>query len=278
MKSNLPKSLAIIAGSGELPKRVVDACEAAGCPYIIILLDASLSEKYKSSAHCYSIPMTSVGKILSTIRKANIDDILITGYITRPDVSLLSVDLKGILLLKDLMMLRQKGDDAMLRAVCIFLEKEGFSVRGVHDVLPELLMPATTLTTEGFDAKEQADIALGLDVLSALGGYDVGQSIIVHDGRVLGIEAAEGTDALIARCASLQKKEGGAVLVKALKHKQDLRVDFPCVGLDTLCHLKDAGMRGLAIPKGGAILIDKPAMIDFANEHRLVLAGAGHYE
>ena len=106
--------------------------------------------------------------------------------------------------------------------------------------------------------QDQIDIELGSQVIKSLSNLDIGQSVIIADGYVLGIEAAEGTDALIRRCELLRKTERGGVLVKMAKLTQDMRLDLPTIGPDTIFYLAKHGYNGLAIQKSGVIIV-KPA-------------------
>ena len=96
-----------------------------------------------------------------------------------------------------------------------------------------------------------------MSILSKLGACDVGQSVIVQNGRVLAIEAAEGTSAMLARSADLIDTDAGpAVFVKMQKLGQDHRLDTPFVGAETMRGAAAAGINILAIESGAVMLAD----------------------
>ena len=148
-----------------------------------------------------------------------------------------------------------------------FFEHYGFTVISVQDIYANITMINTennALTKHIPSTQDLIDIEFGKKVTIALGALDVGQSVIVEDGYVLGIEAAEGTDNLIIRCAGLRKKKTGAILIKMLKQNQDMRLDLPTIGPDTIKLLANYKYGGLAIDHK-TIIIDPKATIELAN-------------
>jgi DUF1009 family protein len=81
--------------------------------------------------------------------------------------------------------------------------------------------------------------------------------VVVQQGLVLGVEAIEGTDALIARVRTLRREGAGGVLVKVPKPRQERRIDLPAIGVETLEAAAAAGLRGIAVEAGGALIIDR---------------------
>jgi DUF1009 family protein len=120
-----------------------------------------------------------------------------------------------------------------------------------------------------------ADIRRGVVVARTLGAIDVGQGCVVQQGMVLAVEAAEGTDAMLARCSSLARPGRGGVLVKLVKPGQDRRADLPTVGPETLRGAADAGLRGVAFEAGGTILAERDAAVAAADAAGLFLLGLG---
>jgi UDP-2,3-diacylglucosamine hydrolase len=118
-----------------------------------------------------------------------------------------------------------------------------------------------------------ADIERAIGVVRALGALDVGQGCVVQQGIVLAVEAAEGTDAMLARCDGLRRPGPGGVLVKLVKPGQERRADLPTVGPETLRGAAAAGLRGVAFEAGGTILAERGATVAVADEAGLFLLG-----
>jgi DUF1009 family protein len=161
----------------------------------------------------------------------------------------------------------------LLKAVTAELEGEGFHVVAAHDVFRDLLTPAGPLGGLTPDEQAEGDIARGMAVIRALGPLDVGQAVIVQQGLVLGIEAIEGTDALIERCGMLRRDGPGGVLVKMTKPTQDLRFDLPTIGVITVERCAAAGLRGIAIEAGKTIALDRDAIAAQADRLGLFVVG-----
>ena len=146
------------------------------------------------------------------------------------------------------------------------LEDQGFRLLGAHEVAPEILMPEGPLGAKRPSARDEADIARGIEVLRAIGPFDIGQAVVVADNHVLALEAAEGTDQMLARIVELQAEAavsapatGVGVLVKAPKPDQDRRFDLPSIGPRTIEGVQRAGLAGLAVLAGGTIVAEPRA-------------------
>jgi DUF1009 family protein len=169
--------------------------------------------------------------------------------------------------------LKALGDDGLLSAVIGEFESEGFKVLGAHEVLGDLLAPLGVWGAVRPDERAESDIKHGVAVAQGLGALDVGQSVVVQQGIVLGVEAIEGTDALLQRCGTLRRAGPGGVLVKLCKPGQDRRVDLPTIGPDTLKRAQAAGLRGIAVESGAAIVVDLDALVRDADRAGLFVMG-----
>ncbi len=133
--------------------------------------------------------------------------------------------------------------------------------------------PPGLLTRFGPDALAMADIRRAAEVARALGAVDVGQGCVVQQGMVLALEAAEGTDAMLARCGPLARPGPGGVLVKLLKPGQERRTDLPTIGPQTIRNAAAAGLRGVAFEAGSTILAERAAAVAAADAAGLFLLG-----
>jgi DUF1009 family protein len=163
------------------------------------------------------------------------------------------------------------GDDGLLAAIVRVLEEEGFRVHGVQAVMAGLTAPEGVLTSRAPTPEDEADILRGAAVCRLLGEADVGQAVVVQQGLVLGVEAIEGTDALLARCAGLRRDGPGGVLVKRAKPGQELRADLPTIGVRTVEGAAAAGLAGIAIEAERTLMPERAATIDAANARGLFL-------
>ena len=263
--------LGILAGDGELPVRLVDVCRATGRDVFVVAFNGESNPESVSHVSHVWLDLGAVGSAIQALKDADCRDVVLAGPIRRPKLTSLGLDLRGTAMLPKL--LGARGDDALLTVVIGELEGEGFNVVGADDVLTELLAPEGALGTCGPGQDDWGDINRGIEVVRAIGAMDVGQAAIVHRGYVLGVEAAEGTDALIERSAALRREDRGGVLVKFSKPSQDRRVDLPAIGIDTIKHAATAHLAGIAVEAGQTIILGRDVVIESADAANLFIVG-----
>tara|TARA_R110000868_G_scaffold338558_3_gene599337 strand:+ start:1135 stop:1989 length:855 start_codon:yes stop_codon:yes gene_type:complete len=264
--------LGIIAGGGELPSLLTSACVGSGRPYFVLALTGFADEGSLAQPPEAWMRLGEVGKGLEELRRAGVEDVVMAGSVRRPSLSDLKPDFKGAALLAKVAG-RALGDDSLLSAVIGEIEREGFRVVGVDSILKGLVAASGPLGRHLPDTGAEHDIARGFQVARVLGAADVGQAVVVQEGIVLGLEAVEGTDALLERCAHLRREGPGGVLVKAKKPRQERRADLPTIGAATVKNAHAAGLRGIAVEFGHALIIDKPAVSALADELGLFVVG-----
>lgn len=252
----LDAPLALIAGRGDLPRRVAARCLAEGRPlHVIVIRDHGDPDAY---AHL-GVPVITLrlgqgGTALAWVRRHGVRDLVLAGAVSRPSLRALWPDAYTAGFVARVGM-RALGDDSLLRAVMARMEAEGLRVHPVHSLLTDTVGQPGTLTAMPPDADAWRDIRRGLTVGRALGAVDVGQSVVVQQGVVLGVEALEGTDALLTRCGPLRLDGPGGVLVKLCKPGQDRRADLPTLGTTTVETAHRAGLRGIAYEAGATLVL-----------------------
>jgi DUF1009 family protein len=270
--TSYPK-LGILAGGGSAPLRVIEACRAQGRAFFVICIEGQADKDLTYDAQHIWLPLGAFGKFRELVKAEKIEEITLIGHVRRPSLSELKPDLAAMKALAKIG-LNMLGDDALLRAVGQALEEEcGVRVIGAHEILGGILMREGKLGTHAPDDQAQQDIKRGIDAARALGTVDVGQSVIVQQGIVLGVEAIEGTDALIARCKNLRREGQGGILVKLAKPQQDDRYDLPTIGPDTIIAAAEGGLRGVAVEAQRSLLIDRDEVRRLADAKGLFVIG-----
>jgi DUF1009 family protein len=267
------KPLGILAGGGRLPGQIAAAAAAAGRPVFIVGLEGFADATVLAPWPHELIRIGAAGRILAALRAHACRDVVLIGPVRRPSIFDLRPDTEGTRILARIGRAAFAGDDGLLAAVMKVLGEEGFRVIGAQDVLTEALGPAGLLTQAAPDAAAMADIRRGITVVRALGAVDVGQCCVVQQGIVLAVEAAEGTGAMLSRCAALARPAAGGVLVKLVKPGQDRRADLPTIGPETIRGAVAAGLRGVAFEAGGTILAQRDAAIAEADAAGVFLLG-----
>ena len=264
--------LGILAGSGDLPARVIDACRGVGREFFVIAFEGQAdAATVEATPHAW-VPLGAAGKTIELLHQAKVAEVVMAGRVRRPSLKSLRPDLRAAKILARVGT-RVGGDDALLSGITAELEGEGFRVIGPDQILNDLLADIGVYGAVEPDADAQGDIKRGIEVARGLGHLDIGQAVVVQHGRVLGVEAAEGTDALIARCRSLQGEGPGGVLVKISKPGQERRVDLPTIGVATVQAAAASGLRGIAVEAGGALVVDRKATVEAADGAGLFVVG-----
>jgi len=241
--------LAIIAGTGALPGLL-----AARHPAVIVQLagvDCTATGEAVIEAR-----LEALGTLFGDLRAAGVTDLCLAGAMRRASFDTSRLDAQTTALLPRIIAAQGRGDDALLREVVAIFESEGFTLRGAHELRPDLLATEDALAGQG---APPADAARAAAVLAALGPLDVGQAAVAAKGQLLGIETLQGTDAMLRFVADTAPGSGG-ILVKRAKPGQDLRVDMPAIGPDTVAQAARAGLSGIVVQAGHVLLLDPEAV------------------
>ncbi len=258
--------LALIAGQGDLPTRV--ASRAGKWPLIAAMDHCPPTELLPE----ISFSLETLGTLLQKLAAAGVFEVCFAGSITRPRLDPSKIDQATAPLVPRILEALKTGDDRALRTVIEVFETAGFKVRGADEFVPEFLAKAGPLGSLQVSKQDQMDIARAQDVINTIGDLDVGQACVVSQGQVLAIEAVGGTDWMLD---SLQNRTErfpkGGLLVKAAKPKQDRRVDLPTIGVDTLDNLQRAGLHGVVVHHGQALIIDPEKVAKKATDMDLIV-------
>jgi DUF1009 family protein len=276
VKSADEGALAIICGGGTLPFAVADAVIKHGRRVVLFAIRGWADPKRIVDYPHYWAAVGQFGAFCRLARREGCRDVVFIGSMVRPAIWQIRPDFKTLRLLPRIFGIFRGGDDHLLKGVAAIFEEHGFRLVGAQAVAPEILMPEGALGRERPNDRDRADIAISRPPtpvkrtrspvrsrsarLSAASPFDVGQAVVVADARVLAIEAAEGTDRMLARVAELRQSgriaSGRGVLVKAAKRNQDRRLDLPSIGPQTVESAARAGLAGIAVVAGGTIVAE----------------------
>jgi UDP-2,3-diacylglucosamine hydrolase len=266
--------LGIVAGGGGLPRRLVDSCRAAGREVFVLALEGAAEPATVSDVPHAWCRIGAAATGLALLRENDVTELVLAGGIRRPSLAALRPDWRAAKLFARIGY-RALGDDGLLSAIVAELEVEGFRVVGADQLLDQVLVPAGPLGKILPDPQSQADIEHGLLIARTLGALDIGQAVIVQQGLVLGVEAIEGTDELLRRCAALRRDGPGGVLVKTEKPGQERRADRPTVGPRTVALAAETGLRGIAVEAHATIVLDRDEVVHAADSAGLFVVGVG---
>jgi len=272
-RDDAARPLGIIAGGGELPRRLIESCRSKGRDVFVLALEGEAEPATVADvAHAWC-RMGAAAKALSLLRNNGATDLVIAGGVRRPTLSAIRPDWRAAKFFAKVGY-RLLGDDGLLSAIAKELEIEGFRLIGAHELLDDAASVAEgPLGRIRPSAEAESDIARGVAIARAIGALDVGQAAVVQHGLVLGVEAIEGTDGLLRRCAALRREGPGGVLVKVEKPGQEARIDRPTIGPRTVRLAAEAGLQGIAVEAGATLLIDRAEVIRAADAAGLFVVG-----
>jgi hypothetical protein len=219
------------------------------------------------------------GRICRLARQKGCREMVFVGGLVRPSIWQLRLDWGTLMQMPLIVRSFRGGDDHLLSGVGRLFEKGGFRIVGAHEVAPEITAPVGSLGRFGPDAAAEDDIGHGFALLAAMSAFDVGQAVVIAGHRVLAVEAAEGTDAMLDRVAAMRAAgriahaPGVGVLVKAPKRRQDRRFDLPSIGPDTVARAARAGLAGIAVVAGATIVAEPQRLVEAADGAGLFVVG-----
>lgn len=267
------RKLGIIAGGGTIPGMLIKHCRENGREFFVLAIEGNADKSIfnKDIPHQW-IRIGQAGTGFKRFADEKVQDVIMIGTIRRPSFFDLVPDLRTAAFFAKIGT-KALGDDGLLRALVKEIEAEGMVVRGIHEVMEDLLVKPGILGKHKPDKQALADIRRGIEVATELGRLDVGQSVVVQQGLVLGVEGIEGTDELIRRCGEYRRKGCGGVLVKLRKPQQDMRIDLPTIGPRSVERAKASGLRGIAMHAGNGLIVDEAEVIRLADKYGIFVMG-----
>ncbi|WP_153768936.1 UDP-2,3-diacylglucosamine diphosphatase LpxI [Labrenzia sp. CE80] len=271
--------VAVICGNGRIPLQVLDGLETQERATYVVAIKGEAEADLQARADI-ELGWGEIGRLYKSMAKAGCKQVLLIGGVAkRPDFTSIVGDLGTLKRLPKIIKALVGGDDSLLTKVIGLFEVEGYQVVGIKDITPELLAAGDAMGLQKPRAEDFRDLELARLATTRLGDLDIGQAAVALGGRVIAVEGAEGTDAMLERCASLREsgrvraKGKAGVLVKAVKPRQDLRVDLPTIGPKTVELASKAGLAGIAVEAGGALVSDRAETIAEADAAGLFLFG-----
>ncbi len=271
LEKNENKLIGIIAGTGDLPKIIAMDARERGFKVITIALENLASpDLNKLSDEIKWINVGKFGELIDTLKEFDVNEAIMAGKVSKSLLykSKITPDLKAV---KLLFSLKDKNDDSILNAITKELQKEGISIIDTPTFSPHLLTPEGVLTEEPPAIDEWKDIEFGWRIAKEIGRLDIGQTVIVKGQAVMSVEAIEGTDEAILRGGKLSGE--GAVVIKVSKPHQDMRLDVPVVGIDTLKSMIDVRARVLAVEAHKSMIINRERFVREAEEGGISVVG-----
>ena len=260
--------IGLIFGDTDFPKEILKKVKKKKIKYLII--DLSKSKKFKKDKKSYSVSIGQFGKIINILKENNCKKVLFAGKVNKPNFSKLKLDLKGIYYIPRIIKASKLGDAAILKEIIKILSQNKIKTENSLMFNPELTLKKGNYSKTKPNKKDQLDIKKAIKILNNLSHYNYSQGVVVRNKKIVFIEGKGGTKKLLKKSKSKKFRNHG-VLAKFPKKKQDLRIDLPTIGLNTLKQIKIAGLKGIVIKRKQHVFLDKKKCISFANKNKMYI-------
>ena len=262
--------IGLIAGNGTFPIEFALNARERGIEVVAVAHQGETDEKLNTMVHsCEWIKVGELGKLIKVFKDAGVKQAAFAGGIKRVNLfGGVKLDLKGMGLLAKV---RSVKDDTLLRGIASEIEKSGIEVFSATEMLSESVVASGYLTRRRLNEKEKEDARIGWEAAKAIGKLDIGQTVVVNQGIVVAVEAVEGTDAAILRAGEVSGK--GSVIVKVCKPQQDLRIDLPTIGSDTIQNMLKVQASALIVEAAKTVILDREELIKCADKGSIAVVG-----
>lgn len=263
--------IGVIAAEGYFPLITVKALRSKGYRVITVALQGLANDELSKYSDLFEwINIGKAGEIIDFLKKNNVKEVILTGKVPKKIIferEKIKPDLRAI---KMLFSAKLRGDNELLKIVEKELFKEGIKIACLSEFCPELLTTQGVLTRRKPTKEEWKDIEYGFRIAKKIGELDIGQTVVVKERSVIAVEAIEGTDETILRAGSFVKN---SVVVKVSKPQQDLKLDPPAAGVDTIIIMGKANAKVLALEAEKTFLIERDKVIEKADEFNITVVG-----
>jgi DUF1009 family protein len=258
--------IGLIFGENDFPKEIIKKIKNKKKYLIIDLTNGKIFKKYKNS---YPASIGQFGKIINILKKNNCKKVLFAGNVKKPNFSKLKLDFKGIYYIPRIIKSSKLGDAAILKEVIKILKKEKINTINSTILTPELSLKKGNYSNFKPDNNDKKDIMKAINVLKSLSPHSFSQGAVCRNNKILAIESKDGTKKMLQKIKRINTTSG--VLVKYPKKKQDIRIDLPTIGINTLNQCKLAGLKGIVLKHKRNIVLNKQKCIQYANKNQMFL-------
>ena len=260
--------LALFAGSGDLPLEFLKSASRRGEKVITFALSGITQPAVEEiSYRTFWIKPFKLGDFLKKLASSQVREIVFLGKVEhRVALSLSGLDLKA---LKFLFSLKDRKPETIIRGIFSEVERLGVKVVDPTPYLSHLLVPSGTVMGKVPSEALLEELSSGMEITRKIASLDIGQTVVIKDGGVVAVEAVEGTDECIRRGAKLAGK--GFIVCKAARESQDMRVDVPTVGIETVRLIKSLGGKALAIDSEKTYLLNREEVENFCKKKNFTL-------
>ena len=260
--------IGLIFGETDFPKQILNKIKNKK-KYLII--DLSIKKIYKKEKNSYPVSIGQFGKIIKILKENNCTNVLFAGKVKKPIFSKLKLDFKGIFYIPKIIKSSKLGDAAILKEIIKILKKEKINTISSTTFTPELSLKKGNYTKVKPNNCDKKNISKAIHALNKSNQYSYSQGAVSRNNKIIAIEDKNGTQLMLKKIKKVKNMYNG-VLVKFPKEKQDIRIDLPTIGLNTLKQCKMAGLKGIVLKHKRNIFLNKKKCIQYANKNKMFIS------
>ena len=257
--------ITLILGDSKFPKLIIKKIKEENKKFIII--DLSKKNIFRQEKNSFRFSIGKFGSMLNLIKRKGSNKVLFAGKIHKPNFSKLRLDLKGLFYMPSVIKASKLGDAAIIKSIITILEKEKIKVVRSNFFNPELTLNAGNYTNLKPKIRDKKSIIIGIDFFKKTNDLDHIQALVIKNDMIIAKEGKEGTKKMLAKL----KRNSNSILIKFPKKNQDLRIDLPTIGLESLKDCKKKGIRGVVLKSKKNIFLEKTKCINFANKNKIFI-------
>ena len=258
--------IGLFLGDTDFSEIVLKKVKKLNNKYFII--DFSKNNRFKKEKNSYRISIGKFGEIIKLIKKKKSKKVLFAGKIAKPNFSSLRLDLKGIYYMPSVIRAAKIGDAAIIKAIIKILSNEGIKVISSVFFNPELSLKKGNYSKIKPNKQYKISIKRGETYFNKINNLDHIQALVVEHGKIVAKAGREGTKKMLSKL----RRVSNGILIKLPKRKQDLRMDLPTIGFQTLKDIKKYGLKGVVLKSKKNIFLDKEKVINFANKNKIFIS------
>ncbi len=259
--------IGLIFGETEFPKYILKKIKKK---HKYLIIDLTKKKFFRKDKNSYSVSIGQFGKILSILKTNNCKKILFAGKVTKPNFKSIKLDLKGVYYISKIIKSSKLGDAAILKQIINIFKKERIQTISSNKFTPEISLSRGNYTSSKPNNFDNKDIRCGEMALNKSGNFSFTQGVVCRNNKIVALEGIGGTKKMIKKVKKISKSPNG-VLLKFPKKRQDMRVDLPTIGLETLKQCKTAGLKGIVLKHKLNIFLNKKQSIKYANKNNMFI-------
>lgn len=261
--------IGLIAGKGKLPELFLNNAIKNNINVSVVYLFEEVSDTVKNFKNAKKYSIGQAGKVISHFKKEGVSSLVMLGKVEK---NLIYSNLKfDITALSILYKARNNKDKNLIQSVIDYMSSKNIEVLPQTYLLDDIIVKEKNYTKVTPSKDDEKTIQIGVEAAKMLTDIDAGQSVVVKNEGVVALEGIEGTDKTILRGGDLAGKN--CIVVKMARKNQDLRIDVPTIGMETLKNIVSINGKGIIIEAEKMLFVDQESVIEYANKHKIFIKG-----